>query len=89
MDMSGLYTAAMIVGYVVLGLLTVGVIIKIASVYARYKMSKQDPATIEVKQNAVLAIKQEQGEITVIGAKFENLPTEVADAQDAKDGEEA
>jgi hypothetical protein len=73
-EMTGLYTAVMVIGYVILGLLTVGVVIKIASVYARYKESKKSTATIELKDNVVLAIAQEQGEATILCKKVENLP---------------
>ena len=87
MDINSLFTAAMVVGYVILGMLTIAVIIKIASVYARYKLGKQDPAKIEIKQNVVLAIEQEQGETQIICSKVENLPVEAAKADAV--GEEA
>lgn len=86
MENNSLYIAVMIIGYVILALLTVGVIIKIASVYARYKMSKNSGVTIELKDNQVLAIKQEQGESYVLCGSFENLPKE--DDSIAADGEE-
>ncbi len=87
--METLFTAVMVVSYVILGLLTIGVIIKIASVYARYKVSKIDPATIAVKDKVVLNIEQEQGEVAVLCAKVENLPTEDAAESVADNGEEA
>lgn len=87
MESSSLFTAVMIIGYVILGLLTVGVIIKIASVYARYKETRKNAAVIELNDNKVLAIAQEKGETTVLCKKVENLPAE--DTQVAATGEEA
>lgn len=87
MEINSLHIAVMVIGYVILALLSAGVIIKIASVYARYRATKKSAATIELKDNKVLAILQDEGETTVICRSVENLPTE--DTQVAADGEEA
>ena len=87
-DNNSLFLAVMIIGYVILGLLTIGVIIKIASVYARYKESKKG-AAIELKDYKVLAIAQEQGETTILCKGVEDLPAEDTNVVVAPDGEEA
>ena len=86
---SNLFTALMIIGYVILALLTVGVIIKIASVYARFKGNKK-ASGIELKDNSVLAVSQEAGDTTILCKKIE-LPGQEEDATVvvAADGEEA
>ena len=87
-DNNSLYIAVMVIVYVILALLTAGVIIKIASVYARYKLNKKNVA-IELKDNMVLAIAQEQGEAAILCKKVENVPQEEATVVVAADGEEA
>lgn len=82
--MTDLYTAVMIIVYVILGLLTIGVITKIASVYARYRQTKKSAAVIELKDNVVLSVEQDQGQALILCKKVENVPTELADS-----GEEA
>lgn len=88
-DNNSLFIALLVIGYVILALLTVGVIIKIASVYARYKGNKRGSG-IELKDNSVLAVAQEAGETTILCKKIE-LPAQQEDAAVvvAADGEEA
>lgn len=88
MSDNNLFLALMIVGYVILAMLTICVVIKIASVYARFKGNKRGSG-IELKDNRVLAVAQEDGETTVLCKKIE-LPADAeASAVVVDDGEEA
>ena len=87
MSENNLFLALMIVGYVILAMLTIGVVIKIASVYARFKGNKRGSG-IELKDNRVLAVAQEDGETTILCKKIE-LPVDAEATVVVDDGEEA
>ena len=87
-DNNSLYIAVFVIGYVILALLTACVVIKIASVYARYKESKKGTA-IELKDREVLAITQEQGSTTIICNKLEGISDESTNVVVGADDEEA
>lgn len=77
-SMDTLLFAVQVVGYAILALVTLGVIIKIASVYARYMGTKKSSATIDINDKVVLSVEQEKGTATIICAKVDNLPDEAA-----------
>ena len=88
-EFTGLFTGVMIVGYVILALLTVCVVIKIASVYASYKGAQMPDAAIESKDTVGLVIEQDQAEVTILCKQLKNIPQEQEEVVVAESDEEA
>lgn len=73
-DNYGLIVAIEVISYFIIALLGIGVAIRAASLYARYKAAKN--LSVPVAEDKVLKISQEEGEAVIICKDIAGVPAD-------------